>query len=438
MTNKVRVIAVIVAIIILFTGVIFFMTNHATKKAVQNFNQLIAKFDKTAKLDYKKIKVRGGFKPQSLTCFKCHIKGQKLNLAVEKLDVDIKDPKNLVFLLNDVTYIKGDEHVGKTSIGYQITTKDTIKITSNHSEKDSNYTITLPQTFFFISPYEEYLIKYNQKETPVYVTLKDNMLQSIEYKDEGLNIYDKDEEEPNQDNYISKTNANILNISSEVEDGNHSFNVYLKSNDNIIMNNSENNNMLHNSFFSLLIDVKYHNTKPENLKTLDIANIDISFAKVKFHLDGKLIQDNQNYIPYGKLNFTMEEYKKFITDFYDSLDDAILPENTPDILRIIKENPEDQKTKALTFLEKINNNSDVETLTINIDRQPSGVPFINGVSINDVTKTYKEIFQTSSSTSSPTATNLDSTEKSEDAPIINEQEEPTDEAPVIIDQPVLQ
>lgn len=240
-----------------------------------------------------------------------------------------------------------------------------------------------------MTPYNNYFIKYQEKETPFSFHLQNGVIQSLQYKDKGIDIYDEE-----QKHIISTADHNIINISNEKKAENNIFNIYIESNDNKIVNSPVKNNSLTNHFFSILLDAQYLNDRSEeNLlkKNLIITNFDISLPDIKFHLDGSLTQDMYNFIPYGTLNFTMNNYKEFISDFYDMIKTEHFPDNAPRLFHNIKNDTERQKEKALSFLKELNNDN-TNVLNIVLTRQSEGFPFVNNLSVEEITQIYNKIF----------------------------------------------
>lgn len=395
MAKSVRWIIVAGAVLFVFLAVIVLLQKIEKNKVVSSVRQIVSNYDKSAKLKYEKFEVEGFFKPKAITCYKCKIQSNKLDLSVDKLHIKISENHKYDITLKDAIYTKGDFNSKQTTFSYKLASKEDVKITYRGSSANVNYSITIPQIISFISPYNSYVIKYNDSQTPLSFHIKDKILQSFQYEDSGLNIYEKQDKDVLDDsNHISTTAKNIFNISTEKREDNQVFNIYIKSNDNKLVNKTDVPNKLKNSFFAVFLDAKYYDSSDASSgyqKNLIIRSFDFDFPNIKFHLDGNLIQDKINLVPYGKLNLTIDNYKEFLSNFYDSIAAESLPENTPNLLRSMQENTEDKKMKALIFLERLNNsNSDI--LTVNIARQSAGFPFINNLSFDEITKLYHQIY----------------------------------------------
>lgn len=389
MAKKIRWIFVIFIIIILFFAVIAFFHKLKTKEVTKQFNEIISKYDKNAKLDYDKIIVQGVFKPKSVTCIACEIKNSHSNLQIKELTINVEDLADITLFLNDVTYTKGDFNNKQSTFNYKLTLTERVKITYSKIKDNINYTVIIPQELSLMTPYNNYFIKYQEKETPFSFHLQNGVIQSLQYKDKGIDIYDEE-----QKHIISTADHNIINISNEKKAENNIFNIYIESNDNKIVNSPVKNNSLTNHFFSILLDAQYLNDRSEeNLlkKNLIITNFDISLPDIKFHLDGSLTQDMYNFIPYGTLNFTMNNYKEFISDFYDMIKTEHFPDNAPRLFHNIKNDTERQKEKALSFLKELNNDN-TNVLNIVLTRQSEGFPFVNNLSVEEITQIYNKIF----------------------------------------------
>ena len=91
MAKSVRWIIVAGAVLFVFLAVIVLLQKIEKNKVVSSVRQIVSNYDKSAKLKYEKFEVEGFFKPKAITCYKCKIQSNKLDLSVDKLHIKISE-----------------------------------------------------------------------------------------------------------------------------------------------------------------------------------------------------------------------------------------------------------------------------------------------------------------------------------------------------------
>ena len=397
MDNKKRLIIIIIIIFAIFAGVIFFFKNSAKNKAITSINTVISNYDKSAKVTYKDLKIRGLFKPKEIICHDLYIAAKKYTIKIETLSAQIISKDKYQLTLHDVNYEKGGIGYNQTVFSYGVTVKDPIKISNTETKNNITYTAIIPQVFKFNTPYNSSIIKYNKAETPITIVYSTKgVLQKLQYEDQGIKIYNQSDLTPDEKKLISTTGKNKLTISNEQQEKQEKLKLYLKSNDNKIINKTGNSSIVKNSLFGILLDAEYNNDKTQATsfqKTLTISKFNIDFPNMNMSLTGKLIQNVQNLVPFGNLSLSFFNYKEFINLFYNGLATESLPDNTPKLLKDAQKDTQLKATKTLIFLERLNN-SNSNLLEIDIDRISEGFPIINNLSFEEVSKIYHQIYGT--------------------------------------------
>ena len=108
MAKSVRWIIVAGAVLFVFLAVIVLLQKIEKNKVVSSVRQIVSNYDKSAILKYEKFEVEGFFKPKAITCYKCKIQSNKLDLSVDKLHIKISENHKYDITLKDAIYTKGD------------------------------------------------------------------------------------------------------------------------------------------------------------------------------------------------------------------------------------------------------------------------------------------------------------------------------------------
>ena len=252
--------------------------------------------------------------------------------------------------------------------------------------RKSNYKITLPQKILLNTLYSTNVISFNKKKPIIEINNFDNQLTKLSYQDHGVRIYDE------QNNLISSSDDTLLDVKKlENQD---IWNINFSSKGQQINKKIADNDDHTNKIFNVKLNANYKDLSKEKngfYKQLVIAELAILFPKTKINLNADIIQDAQNFVPYGNMDLSIQNYKFIINSFYDNIDNGMIDNNVPELFTNLINNSEDFKFKTISFLEKINNN-DGDNLKLQINRKIGDLPYINNLSINEISEIFNKIY----------------------------------------------
>ena len=389
MNKKLRITITIILALLILIGTVLFFKERAKKQVIAKFQTAITKNLADAQFSYDEINTIGFFKPKSILCKNCTISFKSGNVTSEIVNISIVNNNEFDLEFNNIifTFVEAQSQSPKQSqFSYKIIAKEKLLIYIKDYNKKSDYKITLPQNILFNNLYNTNVISFNKKNPIIKINHTDNQLKELSYKDHGSKIYDE------QNILISSHEDTLFNIKKLANQ--EAWNITFSSKGQQINSKTLDNNNFINKIFDIKLNANYKDLSKEKndfYKQLVISNLAILFPKVTINLNADIVQDSQNLIPYGKANLSITNYKFAIDTLYNNMSSETTHNNMPEFFVNLQNNSEDYKLKTIAFLEKLNNN-DNNDLTLQIVRQVGDLPYINNLSINEISEIFNQIY----------------------------------------------
>ena len=385
--KKLRPVILTTLILGLLVAVILIVQNYRIKTIVAKVNQLIARYDDQAVLDYKGFRLQGLLSVNKLLCKECVIKGKNDILKIFDLKLNITDAENIAAEIKKITYSKGDEASNKTLLAYEVIFDDPVNIDYKKSDNQDSYTAKLPQSFLFNSPYESYKIQYKKPDNLLQVKLQNNLLQHVEYEDDGVEIFAHPPSNQQQE-AISTTEKNMVKIVSDIIGDEAILSAVILSENNKFFDQVTNSYQDFN--FNMNIEFAQNNNAP-NSRKLMINNFKITSQDINFSLAGQVETDQRNIIPYGSVTLNIKQYEQLVEVFLRNIENTNLTEEMPQFFTSIKKNRAVEQEKIIKFMTKINN-QDSADFTLNVARKSQHEIFFNNLPYQAIMESFNDIY----------------------------------------------